>query len=245
MFSQKRGTGVKVRVVTEVNMQRNQFLPLFHGQNQPKDGLSRLATDVQSPAVHQEPQGRILCTVILDISRVFTCFSWVLHTVLHRYTVKWRICHFLSSCLAELSNPSKCRLLIHLIYHRKKKKNKNLFYFISIYWNFWKRFMFIKNTTIFVDKFKEWIKKNGKMCRWHLLESVNGKRQLVLPLLDCLSSELLSIGPMSSLHLVLFNFIFFFFQKDVYLRFHENDLHKQQTLEEECRCCVLQNYMKE
>lgn len=62
-----------------------------------------------------------------------------------------------------------------------------------------------------------------EMCGRHLLESVNGKRQLVVPFLDCVSSKLLRIEPMLSFHLVIFNFIFL---KDVYLLFDENDLHK-------------------
>lgn len=58
-----------------------------------------------------------------------------------------------------------------------------------------------------------------KCVAWHLLESVKGKRQLVSPLLDCLSYKLLRIGPMLSLHLVLFNFILFFFFKRMFICF--------------------------
>lgn len=38
----------------------------------------------------------------------------------------------------------------------------------------------------------------------HLLESVNGKRQLVFPIFDCVRSKYLRIGPMLSPHLVIF-----------------------------------------
>lgn len=48
-----------------------------------------------------------------------------------------------------------------------------------------------------------------EMSGRHLLESVNGKRQLVFPFLDCLSYKLRRIGPMLSVHLVIFNFNFF------------------------------------
>ena len=49
-----------------------------------------------------------------------------------------------------------------------------------------------------------------EMCGRHLLESINGKRQLVFPFLDCVTYKLLKIGPMLSFHLVIFNFFFFF-----------------------------------
>lgn len=62
-----------------------------------------------------------------------------------------------------------------------------------------------------------------EMCGRHLLESVDRKKQLVFPFLDCKSYKLLRIRQMLSLHLVIFNFIFL---KDVYLLFDENDLHK-------------------
>lgn len=47
-----------------------------------------------------------------------------------------------------------------------------------------------------------------EMCGRHLVELVNGKRQLVFPFLDCVSYKLLRIGPMLSVHLVIFNLIF-------------------------------------
>lgn len=58
-----------------------------------------------------------------------------------------------------------------------------------------------------------------EMCSRHLLESVNGKRQLVFPSLDCVRSKLLRTGPMLSFHLVIFNFNFFFFLKRMFICF--------------------------
>lgn len=75
-----------------------------------------------------------------------------------------------------------------------------------------------------------------EMCGRHLVESVNGKRQLVFPFLDCVSYKLFRIGPILSVHLVIFNFFFFqrmficFLMKMIYI----NNKHCEKSADAVC-----------
>lgn len=76
-------------------------------------------------------------------------------------------------------------------------------------------------------------------CGRHLLESVNGKRQLVYLFLDCVSYKLLRIGPMLSVHLVIFNFFFFSFFQRMFICFlmkmiYINNKHCEKSADAVC-----------
>ena len=58
-----------------------------------------------------------------------------------------------------------------------------------------------------------------EMCGRHLLESVNGKWQLVFPFLDCGCYKLLRIGPVLPVQLVIPYFVFFCFFQRMFISF--------------------------